>query len=339
MSGTIWTKFFWSDWDTDPALRLCSYQAQGLWMRMLCIAAAHDPIGYVAVAGRALDETSIARMTGGTESEVRDLLGELDRNGVFSRDRQGRIFSRRMVKDARRAAIARKNGKKGGNPNLGNNGGNNDGVNPPDNPPLKPQEPSTTIQKKEDAKASLVAGGDAAKAFAEWNALAKRLALPMAKDLTPARRKAINARLARAGLSGWREALSAVEASPHCRGENDRGWRADIDFVANPAKFAKLREGSYGPVPGATASAPAASFNAPAVRASIVQAADEDFARSFVDPYCRWVPEGRRLEASKPAVVAILTGKLSAWAKAKDVTIALMSANDAPALFAEENAA
>lgn len=118
MSGVIWTKFFWSDWETDPALRLCSFAAQGLWMRMLCIAAVHDPIGYVAVAGRGLDETSIARMTGGLESEVSSLLGELDRNGVFSRDRHGRIYSRRMVSDAKKSAAARKFGKEGGNPKL-----------------------------------------------------------------------------------------------------------------------------------------------------------------------------------------------------------------------------
>lgn len=151
MSGILWTKFFWSDWDTDPALRLCSFSAQGLWMRMLCIASAHDPIGYVAVAGRALDETSIARMTGGLESEVRDLLGELERNGVFSRDRQGRIFSRRMVKDAKRAAIARKNGKKGGNPSLGKGEGISRWDNPSDNTPLKPQEPDARSQKEEEA--------------------------------------------------------------------------------------------------------------------------------------------------------------------------------------------
>lgn len=91
--------------------------------------------------------------------------------------------------------------------------------------------------------------------------------------------------------------------------------------------------------PATTGGAPAETFNEPAVRASIVQATDEDFARSYVDHYCRWVPESRRLEASKPAVVAILTGKLATWAKAKDVTIALMSANDSPPLFAEEDAA
>lgn len=118
MAGTIWSKFFWSDWDTDPALKLCSYAAQGLWMRCLCIAAAHDPIGYVSVEGRPLDSTDIAKMTGGTEPEVKVLLSELQRNGVFSRDAKHRIYSRRMIRDAKRVATAKKNGKKGGNPTL-----------------------------------------------------------------------------------------------------------------------------------------------------------------------------------------------------------------------------
>lgn len=87
------------------------------------------------------------------------------------------------------------------------------------------------------------------------------------------------------------------------------------------------------------ASAPASTFDAPAVRASIVKATDEDFARRYVDHYCRWVSASRRLEAKTPAVVAALTGKLSAWATQNRVTIALMSANDTPPLFAEEDAA
>lgn len=148
MSGTIWTKFYWSDWETDPALRLCSFEAQGLWMRMLCIAAAHDPIGYVAVAGRALDETALARLTGCQESEAKALVGELERNGVFSRDRQGRIYSRRMVTDARKAAIAKKNGKKGGNPSLSNDWGNSASDKGGD----KPHKPSAN-SPKEKAKA------------------------------------------------------------------------------------------------------------------------------------------------------------------------------------------
>lgn len=145
MSGTLWSKFYWSDWESDPAVRLCSFAAQGFWMRMLCIAAAHDPIGYVAVAGKGLDETSLARLTGCQESEVTSLLGELERNGVFSRDRHNRIYSRRMVSDAKKAAIARKNGKNGGNPTL-----SKDKDIPPsdkgqDKPVVKPHKPEAIL--------------------------------------------------------------------------------------------------------------------------------------------------------------------------------------------------
>lgn len=155
MGGTTWTKFYWADWESDPALRLCSIAAQGLWMRMLCIAAAHDPIGYVSVAGRGLSETDLARMTGVAESEVIILLGELDRNGVFSRDRHGRIYSRRMVSDEKKSANARRNGKNGGNPTLRNYKENSPSVKGSDKGGLKgevkPHKPIANSQIPEDA--------------------------------------------------------------------------------------------------------------------------------------------------------------------------------------------
>lgn len=312
MSGTTWTKFYWSDWESDPALRLCSLAAQGLWMRMLCIASAHDPIGYVAVAGRGLDETALARMTGCSGSEVIDLLGELERNGVFSRDRTGRIYSRRMVSDAKKAAIARKNGKQGGNPSLAKQKEKSASDNPPDNTPLKTQEPEARSQIK-DADASSVGRADVKAAFDEWNDLARRIGLPVAKDLTPERRKHIRARLASSGLDGWREALAAVEASPHCRGENNRGWRADIDFVATAAKFAKLREGSYGATPPSaandapsTASRFAETGGPDSLRKAVVDRQGEPYARSYLDP-CRWDASTRRLSAANAYALDRLT--------------------------------
>ena len=83
-------------------------------------------------------------------------------------------------------------------------------------------------------------------AFAEWNALAERLGLPQATKLTPQRQKHLKARLKSDGLDGWRAALAGVERSNHCRGVNDRGWRADIDFVLQPTSFQRLVEGFYG---------------------------------------------------------------------------------------------
>jgi len=43
----------------------------------------------------------------------------------------------------------------------------------------------------------------------------------------------------------WVEVLQAVARSGHCLGENDRGWRADLDFVLRPSKRLKLLEGTY----------------------------------------------------------------------------------------------
>lgn len=85
------------------------------------------------------------------------------------------------------------------------------------------------------------------QAFDEWNAVATTHRLPIARDLTKARQRQISARLSSSGIAGWREALAAVAASPLCRGENERGWRADLDFVCQPKSFAKLREGSFAP--------------------------------------------------------------------------------------------
>lgn len=169
MSGIVWSKFYWADWETDPAVRLCSMAAQGFWMRMLCVAAAHDPIGYVAVAGKGLDETALARLTGCSESEASSLLGELERNGVFSRDRHGRIYSRRMVADAKKAAIARRNGRNGGNPRLSNQKENPPPDKGSDKAPLKPQEPRARSQSSKAKAFSEGAGARKKSQIEELN--------------------------------------------------------------------------------------------------------------------------------------------------------------------------
>jgi hypothetical protein len=93
-----WGMFYWSDYAGDEKLKLCSFAAQGLWMRMLCLAAAHDPVGYVAVNGQPLDSIRLARATGGSLEEVESSIAELEQNAVFSRDRRGWIYSRRHDK-------------------------------------------------------------------------------------------------------------------------------------------------------------------------------------------------------------------------------------------------
>lgn len=117
MTATHWSKFFWSDWASDEALKMCSPGAQALWMRMLCVCAQAE--GYLAIGGGRLGPADMARVTGWPLRDVRRWWAELKRWGVFSVEGRGWVYSRRMVRDVRKAEIARLNGRQGGNPNLG----------------------------------------------------------------------------------------------------------------------------------------------------------------------------------------------------------------------------
>lgn len=125
-----WAKWFWGDWDKEPKLKLCSFAAQGVWMRMLCVAADHDPVGYVAIDGKPIPIPTLAKLIGGTVEEVEKCVNELEENGVFSRDKNDIIYSRRMVFDNKKATLARINGKLGGNPSLVKHNGNGASDNP-----------------------------------------------------------------------------------------------------------------------------------------------------------------------------------------------------------------
>lgn len=109
-------KFFPSDWRGDDELRACSLAARGLWMDLLCLA--HKYEGVVLIAGAIPTDLDIAKQVGSTKAEVTKLIEELLRRGVASRREDGALYSRRMVRDARRRAINVANGARGGNPAL-----------------------------------------------------------------------------------------------------------------------------------------------------------------------------------------------------------------------------
>jgi hypothetical protein len=99
-----WGKFYWSDWSDDPALAMCSLAAQGLWMRLLCLAAQGSPYGYVIVNGKPPTVEHIARLVRASSRDVARLIEQLERNGVATRDASGCLLSRRMVHDGRVSA-------------------------------------------------------------------------------------------------------------------------------------------------------------------------------------------------------------------------------------------
>lgn len=78
-----------------------------------------------------------------------------------------------------------------------------------------------------------------------WQAMAGRSGLPPIRLMTKGREAALRQRIADVGAAVLMEAIVAVERSAFCRGENDRGWRADFDFVLQPKSLAKLLEHGY----------------------------------------------------------------------------------------------
>lgn len=89
---------------------------------------------------------------------------------------------------------------------------------------------------------------EALNVFKTYNELAQRVGLPLARSLTPQRRKAINARLKEhGGAVAWEAVLSNIARSAFLQGRNDRGWRpTGLDWFLNPANFTKVYEGAYG---------------------------------------------------------------------------------------------
>jgi len=245
-----WFPFYPGDWRSDPKLRMCSVAARGLWIEMCCLMHEAQPYGHLLVNGLAPTDAQLTVLTGTPPDQLPALMSELDSAGVFSRTGKGVIYSRRMTRDAKKTQKARANGKKGGNPTLRKERGNSPSVNPPEKPPDKPYRLEAINQRLEEGSApdgAVVGGADppVQAAFDLWNETARRLGLPVAQKLTPERRRHLTARLRQHGRDDWERALENLAEAPFCLGENQRGWRADLDFVLQPKSFNRLLEGVY----------------------------------------------------------------------------------------------
>lgn len=149
-------QFYPSDWRSDPALRMCSVAARGLWIDMLAIMHDCEPYGVLMFNGRPMTDQQLARLAGDEQKQVRKLLAELEEAGVFSRREDGAIYSRRMLRDeavrnaraeggkagAEHGAKGASYGKLGGRPRK-EKGPNKPPLDADEKPPLKPA-PSTS---------------------------------------------------------------------------------------------------------------------------------------------------------------------------------------------------
>ena len=87
--------FYPGDWRKDPALSRCSHAAKGMLMDMLCLMFECEPRGKLATNGTPWSDEDICRATFGDKNVLQELIDK----GVLSRDEDGAIYSRRMIRD------------------------------------------------------------------------------------------------------------------------------------------------------------------------------------------------------------------------------------------------
>lgn len=95
-----WIRWYPGDWRRDPGLACVSLAARGLWIELLMAMHDCEPVGTLAINGRAPTPHQVAALVRSTVADVEAGLAELEDAGVFSRDAEGRICSRRMARDA-----------------------------------------------------------------------------------------------------------------------------------------------------------------------------------------------------------------------------------------------
>mgnify|MGYP006348372967 FL=1 len=247
-----WLKFYTSDWRADPRLKMCSPAARGMWIEMICLMHEASPYGHLLIHGQTPNEAQLASLTGISAAELPHLVAELERLGVFSRTKEGVIYSRKLVRMASRSAVARKNGKKGGRPNLGKGEDNSDQLNLQDKGVDKPQKPEARSQKKEERGKPLsraIAKTEPERFEEFWAAYPHRGGVKR-------KRSDAEARYRRVVQSGTME-QDLIDAAMRHRSDrrvvdgfardpttwlNQRGWLDDIE----PQKLTEIRGDQHG---------------------------------------------------------------------------------------------
>lgn len=131
-------------WLSDPKLKLIGATAKGLWIDIICMCHISEKYGFLTINGTKLDQKGLKKILNWSKSDSKKFQILLDYD-ILKVDPDGFFYCRKLIKDRQLQEEARKNGKKGGNPNLPER------VNPPVNQGVK-LELEEELELKEELK-------------------------------------------------------------------------------------------------------------------------------------------------------------------------------------------
>jgi hypothetical protein len=161
------------------------------------------------------------------------------------------VIDSRKAKDRERHRVPRNSEEIQGTPRNSANGAEIRDTLSPQSPPLKiTPDPKKYTPPLTPQSGDMSADADPppltkSEILDAWHERMVPLGFPAVAKMTGQRERQLAARLKDSTLEEWQRAMDALERSAFCRGENDRGWRADFDFLLQPKSFTKLLEGAY----------------------------------------------------------------------------------------------
>jgi len=142
-------------------------------------------------------------------------------------------------------------------------------------PPTSPEPDPTSYKRGEAARRR---EEQTQILFDRWNVLAHELGLPKADVLSKKRRAGASARIAEGLLDRWNEFVAGLRASPWHLGHNDRGWKANFDWLVQPDRWLAIVERTSAPVDPVLASAGVVARSARRDRESLLDRLAAEFA-------------------------------------------------------------
>ena len=109
-----WMKWYTSDWRAEPTLRMVSRSARSVWVDLLGLMHESTLLGSLLLNGRIPTHQDLAKVLGDDPQNLAEWMDELEEAGVFSRDEDGTIYSRKMRHDAEISEKGRKDVQKRG---------------------------------------------------------------------------------------------------------------------------------------------------------------------------------------------------------------------------------
>lgn len=226
----VWTDILHDEWAVS--LSLVEF---GLWVKLLVLAKSGADNGQIVAKSIA----HLAALIPGNRKTVGKIISKFERDGKLHCNQSSSSIVIEIINYSKWQEL-----RGGVREQSGNNPGQKCGKNDLDVTDLGTQDQTRpdSEQTRPDKRGK---SADADRLLLEWNEFANEVGLSKVTALSKSRKAGIRQRL-REEAFDFEEVKKRIRGSPFLRGDNDRGWRADFDFVfGSPNNYLKILEGKY----------------------------------------------------------------------------------------------